>query len=158
MNKLNEAVIKLINEDVVNSKKIIEQELYVRLGQMLEEKLMEYAPSIFTEKALSPKQKKIAKLAGNPKKLEGADFADLRNQNESVEDSDELLSEDYSELIEELKQLVEEIEQETGSELTEGEIEELAEILFESKDPGVDPDDEEEEDEDIEEDFDEDEE
>ena len=29
-------------------------------------------------KALSPKQKKIAKVAGNPNKIEGKDFAALR--------------------------------------------------------------------------------
>ena len=48
MKPLNEAVIHLINEDVVNAKKLIENELYIRLGTILEEKLKNYAPTIFT--------------------------------------------------------------------------------------------------------------
>lgn len=152
MEKLNEAVVHLINEDVVNAKKIIENELYVRLGSLLENELKNYAPTIFTEK------EKLAKKdydgdgkieTGSQEFLGSKDKAikkSMAMKAESVEDSDdELLEEDA--FIEELQQLVESIEEDIGEELTESEIEELANILLEESGPDED------EEEDFEEDF-----
>lgn len=150
MEKLNEAVVHLINEDVVNAKKIIENELYVRLGSLLENELKNYAPTIFTEK------EKLAKKdydgdgeieTGSQEFLGSKDKAIKKSMKaESVEDSDdELLEEDA--FIEELQQLVESIEEDIGEELTESEIEELANILLEESGPDED------EEEDFEEDF-----
>jgi len=114
---------------------------------MLEEKLVEYAPTIF-EKKLSPKQKKIAKMAGDPEKIEGEDFAALRKgkMEESLEETNDVLSEEYEEIVEELQALIESIESETGEELTESEIEEIAGMLLEEYDSEklVDEDEEEE--------------
>jgi hypothetical protein len=154
MQNLNEAVARLINEDVVNGKRLIENELYSRLGSMLEEKLKEFAPTVFSEQLVG-KQKKLDK--NNNNKLDKKDFEMLRNESVDQDDSDDddLIMEEYEELLADLEQLVEEIEAETGEELTESEIEELADILLEEKESGVDPD-EEEDYEDEEEDFEED--
>ena len=154
MQNLNEAVARLINEDVVNGKRLIENELYSRLGSMLEEKLKEFAPTVFSE-PLVGKQKRLDK--NNNDKLDKKDFEMLRNESVDQDDSDDddLIMEEYEELLADLEQLVEEIEAETGEELTESEIEELADILLEEKESGVDPD-EEEDYEDEEEDFEED--
>jgi hypothetical protein len=154
MQNLNEAVARLINEDVVNGKRLIENELYSRLGSMLEEKLKEFAPTVFSE-PLVGKQKRLDK--NNNNKLDKKDFDMLRNESVDQDDSDDddLIMEEYEELLADLEQLVEEIEAETGEELTESEIEELADILLEEKESGVDPD-EEEDYEDEEEDFEED--
>ena len=152
MKPLNEAVIHLINEDVVNAKKLIENELYIRLGTILEEKLKNYAPTIFTEKM-------AAKDYDGDKKIETSEQEFLGSRNkaikksmkaksmkESIEESDDdLLEEDA--FIEELQALVESIENDIGEELTESEIEELANILLEESDPDED------EEEDFEEDF-----
>ena len=151
MEKLNEAVVHLINEDVVNAKKIIENELYVRLGSLLENELKNYAPTIFTEKKLANKDYdgdgEIE--TGSQEFLGSKDKAikkSMAMKAESVEDSDdELLEEDA--FIEELQQLVESIEEDIGEELTESEIEELANILLEESGPDED------EEEDFEEDF-----
>ena len=152
MQNLNEAVIKLINEDVIGGKKLIENELYERLGTMLEEKLKDFAPTVFAEAESKPKpdyldldndgnkkepMKKAAKGRGKP-------------MNESDEQDEDLILEEYEMLVNELEQLVEEIEQETGEELTEGEIEELADFLLEELESEVDPDEEEESEEDFE--------
>lgn len=130
MDNLNEAVIKLINEDVVGGKKLIEQELYSRLGLLLEEKLKDFAPSVF-----SHNQKVVS---------------------ESSEDLSETnLDEDqYEALLEQLQEIIDEIEAETGETLNETQVEEIAEMLLEESDPG-DEDEGEEEDDDIEEDSDE---
>jgi len=150
MEKLTEAVVNLINEDVVKGKKIIENELYSRLGVMLEEKLKDYAPTIFEAK-LSPKQKKIAAKAGNPEEIEGEDFAALRKMSESVDaDQPNLINEEYEELVDEIQAIVEEVEAESGKELSESEIEEIANLVLESYENDIDED-EFEDDEDIEE-------
>lgn len=130
MNNLNEAVIKLINEDVVGGQKLIEQELYSRLGLLLEEKLKDFAPSVF-----SHNQKVVS---------------------ESSEDLSETnLDEDqYEALLEQLQEIIDEIEAETGETLNETQVEEIAEMLLEESDPG-DEDEGEEEEDDIEEDSDE---
>lgn len=161
MKKLDEAVIKLINEDVVGGKKLIQDELYDRLGMMLEEKLKDYAPTIFSE-GLVGKQKKLDKNKNN--KIDSEDFKMLRNESLESDDNsndDQVLSEEYEFLVKELETLVEEIENETGDELTESEIEELADLLLEAME--VDPDEQDgdeedfddEDEEEIEEDFDE---
>lgn len=154
MEKLNEAVVHLINEDVVNAKKIVENELYVRLGHLLENELKNYAPTIFTEKEKLAKKDYDGdgeKETGSQEFLGSRDKAIKRSmamRAESVEDSDdELLEEDA--FLEELQQLVESIEEDIGEELTESEIEELANILLEESGPDED------EEEDFEEDFDE---
>jgi len=140
MKNLNEAVIKLINEDVINGQKLIENELYSRLGKALEEKLVEFAPTVFTE------AKKAREDFDGDGKIESpkAEWRGSRDRaiKKNKEDS---VNEDYENLLAELEQLVEEIEAETGEELTESEIEEIADILLENYESGVDPDEEEEE-------------
>lgn len=165
MQNLNEAVIKLINEDVVNGKKIIESELYNRLGIMLEEKLKSYAPGIFSEgkdydgdgTVESPKKEwrdsrdnAIKKAKGEKMQSESED----ESLEESVDDTDSMINEEYELLAEELETLVNEIEEETGEALTEDEIEELADILLESLEENPDEEEDiEDEEENLEEDF-----
>jgi len=152
MKPLNEAVIHLINEDVVNAKKLIENELYIRLGTILEEKLKNYAPTIFTEKMAAKDYDGDKKIETSEQEFLGSRDKAIKksmkakSMKESIEESeDDLLEEDA--FIEELQALVESIENDIGEELTESEIEELANILLEESDPDED------EEEDFEEDF-----
>jgi hypothetical protein len=152
MKPLNEAVIHLINEDVVNAKKLIENELYIRLGTILEEKLKNYAPTIFTEKMAAKDYDGDKKIETSEEEFLGSRDKAIKksmkakSMKESIEESeDDLLEEDA--FIEELQALVESIENDIGEELTESEIEELANILLEESDPDED------EEEDFEEDF-----
>jgi hypothetical protein len=158
MQYLNEAVIKLINEDVVGGKKLIENELYNRLGLMLEEKLKDFAPTIFTESQDYDGDGKVESSTKEWKDSRNKAIKKAKAEKgmkmESAEESDDdLLTEEYELLAEELESIVNEIEEETGEELTESEIEELADILLESMEKG--PDEEEDyqdEEEDLEED------
>ena len=152
MKPLNEAVIHLINEDVVNAKKLIENELYIRLGTLLEEKLKNYAPTIFTEKMADKDYDGDKKIETSEQEFLGSRNKAIKksmkakSMKESIEESDDdLLEEDA--FIEELQALVESIENDIGEELTESEIEELANILMEESGPDED------EEEDFEEDF-----
>ena len=152
MKPLNEAVIHLINEDVVNAKKLIENELYIRLGTILEEKLKNYAPTIFTEKMADKDYDGDKKIETSEQEFLGSRNKAIKksmkakSMKESIEESDDdLLEEDA--FIEELQALVESIENDIGEELTESEIEELANILMEESGPDED------EEEDFEEDF-----
>jgi len=158
MENLNEAVIKMINEDVAGARKEVQNELYARLGTLLEEKLKEFAPTIFSEAKLVGNQAKLDR--NNNKKLDKEDFAMLRknkmNENDENND-DDLIYENIESLAEELQQLVEDIENELGEELNENDIEELADILLESLEKNPDEEEEEYEDEeDLEEDLEED--
>lgn len=157
MQYLNEAVIKLINEDVVGGKKLIENELYNRLGLMLEEKLKDFAPTIFTESKdydgdgeVESSTKEWKDSRDNAiKKAKAKEGMKMESAEES---DDDLLTEEYELLAEELESIVNEIEEETGEELTESEIEELADILLESMEEGPDEEEDYQEEEDFEED------
>ena len=149
MEKLTEAVINLINEDVIKGKKIIENELYVRLGKMLEEKLLDYAPGIFSEGS----KPDFLDLDGDGNKNEPMrSAARSKKKNKKMEESfsseEDLITEDYEVLLEEVQQIVEEIEAETGEELSESEIEEIADLVLESYESDPDEDEDQDDDED----------
>lgn len=118
-NHTKQIVDALVTEDLFTAKKLINKSLMEKMNAVLEEKLIDYAPSIFNEGKLSPKQQKIAKLAGDPKKIDGEDFKKLRKLKESEEIFEA-----------ELKSLIEEIEAETGEPLTEEEVVEIANDLL----------------------------
>jgi len=145
-----------IKEDLIEAKKLINESLLEKLGDALEQKLVDFAPSVFTESqasylGLKGNQKKLDKNKNG--KLDKEDFKMLRKEDADLE-SDPITEEDLAlaeAFQEELASLVHEIQQETGKELTESEIEELAneylEALTEAKDEEDDSEDESEEDE-----------
>lgn len=152
MEKLTEAVINLINEDVVKGKKIIENELYVRLGKMLEEKLLDYAPGIFSEGS-KPDFLDLDGDGNTKEPMKGAARSKKNKKNkkkmeESFSSEEDLITEDYEVLLEEVQQIVEEIEAETGEELSESEIEEIADLVLESYESDPDEDEDQDDDED----------
>ena len=149
MEKLTEAVINLINEDVIKGKKIIENELYVRLGKMLEEKLLDYAPGIFSEGS-KPDFLDLDGDVNTKEPMKGAARSNKKKKKmeESFSSEEDLITEDYEVLLEEVQQIVEEIEAETGEELSESEIEEIADLVLESYESDPDEDEDQDDDED----------
>ena len=149
MEKLTEAVINLINEDVIKGKKIIENELYVRLGKMLEEKLLDYAPGIFSEGS-KPDFLDLDGDGNTKEPMKGAARSNKKKKKmeESFSSEEDLITEDYEVLLEEVQQIVEEIEAETGEELSESEIEEIADLVLESYESDPDEDEDQDDDED----------
>lgn len=166
MRDLKEAINHILDEELVKAKELIHTNLYAKMGALLEETLLEYAPTVLDEKTLSPKQKKIAARAGDPTEIDAADLADLRGErvnekycedgdcedeesskkkmkkkddeeDDEEEDEDEEEDKDDKEMNEAfetfttyISELVEQIEEETGEELSEEEILQLADIVL----------------------------
>lgn len=131
----------LIAEDVIEAKNLINEALLSKLGNALEEKLVEYAPTVFNEEkeGRSPTNEKEAKLAAmTPPKnkitrgdvIVGAKKSKSK-KNQNKDDKDDLNESSDDALIESFEQevfeIVQEIQEETGEELTEEEIKEIAE-------------------------------
>jgi hypothetical protein len=124
-NHNKEIINALVNEDIFTAKKLINQSLFERMNNALEEKLIDFAPTVFNEGKLSPKQEKIAKLAGDKGKIDAEDLKTLRNKKKGK------IDEETAALFqEELASLVEDIETELGTELTEEEIIDIANDLL----------------------------
>jgi hypothetical protein len=135
----NENIVKaLINEDVYQAKKLINKALTEKMSAALEEKLINFAPSIFNEG-----------------KKEKPDFLDLDKDGNKKEPMKKAAKEskmkkedvDFTANFEaELKALVEEIEASIGAELTEEEVidvaNELLDTMMDETDPSEQSDDE----------------
>lgn len=158
MAESKEVINAILKEDLFTAKKLIQKSLLEKLGNALEEKLVDFAPTVFNEaKHLSPKQKKIAAAAKPHDKITGEDFAELRKKrktNEEIEVNEDVeVDEEMETIIEsfeqELAQIIEEIEQETGESLTEEEIAEVANELLDtlSEDESMEETEEEDDDE-----------
>jgi hypothetical protein len=128
MSKSKDILAALLKEDLLEAKKLINESLLEKLGNALEQKLVDFAPTVFESQAssegLKGNQKKID--ANKNGKIDGEDFKLLKKKkaNEDVE------TEDMNALVEEfeseLATIVQEIQEETGQELSEEEIMQLA--------------------------------
>lgn len=161
MSKSKEILSAFLKEDLISAKKLVNEALLEKLGNALEEKLVDFAPTVFESQAstegLKGKQHKLD--ANKNGKIDGEDFKLLKKKkaNEDLE-----LSEEDAELVEEFEQelmsLVQEIQEETGETLSEEQIEALANeyldalteenLLAEEKEEDEDEEDEDESDED----------
>jgi len=119
-NDLRHAIELMINEEIVKAKEVIQNDLYAKLGKALEEKLMEYAPSIFNEEK-EEDEEEDEKDDSEDSEDEGDEESD-----DEDEDSKEMNEEFENQLLESLSSLIQEIEEEQGRELTNEEIEYVA--------------------------------
>ncbi len=122
--ELKNAITLMINEEIVKAKQLIEDNLYAKLGKALEEKLMEYAPTVFNEKKEDEEEEEEEK---DESEDEGEDDDSEEEDSESDEedeedDSKEMNEEFENQLLESLYTLINEIEQEAGRQLTNEEI------------------------------------
>ena len=150
MAETKDILTALLKEDLIEAKKLINDRLLEKLGNALEEKLVDFAPTVFEEaKGLKGKQHKLDKNKNG--KIDSEDFEMLRKEDVDINESEELTEEDLAlveSFQEELASVVESIQQETGKELTESEIEEIAnEMLNMISEQEEEEDDEEEEEE-----------
>ena len=143
----NEKIVEaLVTEDLYTAKKLINETLLERMAKALEDKLIDFGPTIFNE-ASKPDFLDLDKDGNKNEPMKKAAKQSKKGmKKESVELEEEIISEQFEE---ELKSLVEEIEEETGSQLSEEEIMEIAESLLEVlSEEQEDEDEEEDEDED----------
>jgi len=119
--ELKNAITLMINEEIVKAKEIIEKDLYARLGQALEEKLMEFAPTVFNEE--KEKDEEDEKDDSEDSEDEG----DEGDEEDDEEDEKEMNERFEYELYEAVANLVEELQEEEGRLLSQEEIEMVAE-------------------------------
>lgn len=112
-----------MEDNLVDTKKLIKQTLIQRIGVMLESKIEEVAPSMISERKTSdpaPQSKEKKENEILKKKRAVTDFA-------KKDKKDTKLDEDYELFVDEIQEIVEEIEEETGEELSDEEIKTLGE-------------------------------
>ena len=112
-----------MEDNLVDTKKLIKQTLIQRIGVMLESKIEEVAPSMISERKTSdpaPQSKEKKENEILKKKRAVTDFA-------KKDKKDTKLDEDYELFVDEVQEIVEEIEEETGEELSDEEIKTLGE-------------------------------
>jgi len=139
MSSSKQIVTALLKEDLIEAKKLINQSLLEKLGNALEDKLVEFAPTIFEgSKKTGPNNK--GHLVTNQASAGGSKAKNKKStkmKTESVIDNDDLeeLVEDFEN---EIMTIIDDIQEELGENLTEEEIMEISEeyldvLLGESK-------------------------
>ena len=156
MNNFSDLIPLIMENKLSQAKDILNERLYTKLGVMLEQRLEDYAPTVFmTQEELEIHEAK--KKMEEDDKEDSEDEIDYededndgdidedgdkddsdeylknrsekikKNTNEEIDSDDDLIEEEF---MTELTAIVEEIEAELGEELTEEEIAEIAEELL----------------------------
>ena len=157
MNNFSDLIPLIMENKLSQAKDALNERLYTKLGVMLEQRLEDYAPTVFmTQEELEIHEAK-KKMKKDDKKEDSEDEIDYededndgdidedgdeddsdkflknrseaiqQNTNEEIDSDDDLIEEEF---MTELTAIVEEIEAELGEELTEEEIAEIAEELL----------------------------
>lgn len=157
MNNFSDLIPLIMENKLSQAKDVLNERLYTKLGVMLEQRLEDYAPTVFmTQEELEIHEAK-KKMEEDDKEEDSKDEIDYededndgdidedgdeddsdkflkkrseaiqQNTNEEIDSDDDLIEEEF---MTELTAIVEEIEAELGEELTEEEIAEIAEELL----------------------------
>ena len=157
MNNFSDLIPLIMENKLSQAKDVLNERLYTKLGVMLEQRLEDYAPTVFmTQEELEIHEAK-KKMEEDDKEEDSEDEIDYededndgdidedddkdgsdeylkkrseaiqQNTNEEIDSDDDLIEEEF---MTELTAIVEEIEAELGEELTEEEIAEIAEELL----------------------------
>jgi hypothetical protein len=147
MQKLKEAINNILDEELVKAKEIIHANLYAKMGALLEQSLLEYAPTVLGDNNMEYSDEEDLgdvheekncedgdcgdEDTGYSKKKMKSDKEDDKKKKDDEEDEDEKeMNEAFETFTSYLSDLIEEIEQETGEELTEEEIIKLADMVM----------------------------
>ena len=130
MSNIKDILTNITENNLVDAKKLITQSLVQKLGNVLESKIEEVAPSMISEKseASTAEKSKLKKKRGvtdfNKKSDDTGDKNELKDSVEYDTTSDD---EEFEQFVDRVQEIIEEIEAETGEELTEQEIVALGE-------------------------------
>jgi hypothetical protein len=133
MSNIKSIIENIQQEDLVNAKDLIKQELLNRLGNLLESAIEDIAPSMISEEEKQEEEpkKKSSVFVTRKKQNEDEDENKKKSksmrkesfeQEEAINDIDADTSEEFEDFIDQVHQIVQEIEEETGEQLTEDEI------------------------------------
>ena len=130
MSNSKEIIDALIKEDLYTAKKLINEDLVARMGDALEDKLVDFGPTLFGEGVKKDEDEDEEDEDNGKKKKKKFNFFEKKKKtktNEDVQSEEDIIAENFEA---ELKSLVEEIEEETGEELSEEEIIDIANMLL----------------------------
>jgi len=148
MQDLKEAINNILDEELVKAKEIIHANLYAKMGALLEQTLLEYAPTVLGDDDMEYSDEEDLGDVHEEKKCEDGDCEDegyskkkmksdkedkeddKKEEDEDEEDDEEKMNEAFETFTSYLSDLIEEIEEESGEELTEEEIIELADMIL----------------------------
>ena len=125
MENLNNAVKYIVENELLKAKEIIHASLYEKMGKILEDKLMEFAPTVFSEK------KEEEEEEGDEDTSSRDDDDD--DDDEEEEDETEDMKEGFSDFASHLTDVVAYLEQESGTTLSEEQISEVAHMILNEK-------------------------
>lgn len=123
MENLNNAVKYIVENELLKAKEIIHASLYEKMGKILEDKLMEFAPTVFSEKKEEEEEE------------EGDEDTSSRDDDDDEEEEDDTedMKEGFSDFASHLTDVVAYLEQESGTTLSEEQISEVAHMILNEK-------------------------
>lgn len=152
MQNIKEAINNILDEELVKAKEIIHANLYAKMGALLEQSLLEYAPTVLGDNNMEYSDEEDLGDVHEEKNCEDGDCGDEdtgyskkkmksdkeddkkkkeKKKDDEEDDEDEKeMNEAFETFTSYLSDLIEEIEQETGEELTEEEILKLADMVM----------------------------
>lgn len=153
MQDLKEAINNILDEELVKAKETIHANLYAKMGALLEQTLLEYAPTVMGDESMEYSDEEDLGDIHEEKNCEDGDCGDedtgyskkkMKSDKEDEEDKkkkedekdddededEEKMNEAFETFTDYLSELIEEIESETGEELTEEEIIEIANMVL----------------------------
>ena len=152
MQNIKEAINNILDEELVKAKEIIHANLYAKMGALLEQSLLEYAPTVLGDNNMEYSDEEDLGDVHEEKNCEDGDCGDEdtgyskkkmksdkeddkkkkeKKKDDEEDDEDEKeMNEAFETVTSYLSDLIEEIEQETGEELTEEEILKLADMVM----------------------------
>ena len=128
MENLNNAVKYIVENELLKAKEIIHASLYEKMGKILEDKLMEFAPTVFSEKKEEEEEEE-----GDEDTSSRDDDDDDDDDDEEEEDDTEDMKEGFSDFASHLTDVVAYLEQESGTTLSEEQISEVAHMILNEK-------------------------
>jgi hypothetical protein len=127
MENLNNAVKYIVENELLKAKEIIHASLYEKMGKILEDKLMEFAPTVFSEKKEEEEEEE------GDEDTSSRDDDDDDDDDEEEEDDTEDMKEGFGDFASHLTDVVAYLEQESGTTLSEEQISEVAHMILNEK-------------------------
>ena len=131
MENLNNAVKYIVENELLKAKEIIHASLYEKMGKILEDKLMEFAPTVFSEK--KEEEEEEEEEGDEDTSSRDDDDDDDDDDDEEEEDDTEDMKEGFSDFASHLTDVVAYLEQESGTTLSEEQISEVAHMILNEK-------------------------
>jgi hypothetical protein len=130
MENLNNAVKYIVENELLKAKEIIHASLYEKMGKILEDKLMEFAPTVFSEKKEEEEEEGDEDTSSRDD--DSRDDDDEEDADDKEDDTEDM-KEGFSDFASHLTDVVAYLEKESGTTLSEEQISEVAHMILNEK-------------------------